>query len=196
MTGPEPAQMAGWSALVAAVATVLGAVTLVQFFRRGGRWGWWNDVFSVVLMVATMPVALVIASIQSERLTTVALAVAAIGLAGMAIAATSQALLVAGVRSFEQTKLWTLGGGAIVGLWYVLAGGLAFGSVIGGPFPFLAIAAGLGFIAVGYGFVVGNERHPLSALGGGVLFVASLAFLTMLGIGLVTRAIVVPTWNV
>jgi hypothetical protein len=51
------AAIAGPFALVAAVATVLGAAFLVLFFAKGDPWGLLNDVASIVLMLATIPVA-------------------------------------------------------------------------------------------------------------------------------------------
>jgi hypothetical protein len=46
-----PEIAAGWSALLAAVATVVGASTLVLFFTRGEPWGRLNDASSVVLLL-------------------------------------------------------------------------------------------------------------------------------------------------
>jgi hypothetical protein len=190
-----PEVLAGWSALVAAVATLFGALALVLFFTRGQPWGTINDAASVVLMLATIPVALLIAVLESEHQTTGALAAAAIGIVAMLVAATLQALLVVGRVTYEQTKGWVLLAGAGVGLWYLLVAFLAQGSAIEGALATLAAVSGVGFIAIGYGFTVGNERHQLSALGGGVLLVASTAFLGVLGIRLVTGDLIVPTWN-
>jgi len=179
--------IAGWSALLAAVATVVGAVFLVLFFSRGGIWGLLNDVASIVLMLATIPVALVIASFEDEPPlpSLFAWISAVIGIAGMVIAALAQALLVGRIRTYRELLRWTLGGGAIVGVWYVLIGSFGFRAV-GGPLAPLAIVSGLGFIAIGYGFAVGNERHPLSVGGGIVLFVASTAFLAWIGLRLIS----------
>lgn len=59
----------------------------------------------------------------------------------------------------------------------------------------LAVVAGVGFIAVGYGFLRGGERHPASAIGGVLAFLGSLGFQLWLGWLLVTEALVVPEWN-
>ena len=190
-----PAVLAGWSALIAAAATVIGAATLVLFFSRGQPWGRRNDASSVVLMLALVPVALLIATLQSERIATVALAVAALGISAMVGAAVLQALLVLGRVTFEGTRRAVLAGGAAVGVWYVLSGWLAHGTGMDGPLAWTAVAAGLGFIGVTAGFALGGERHPLSAAGGGVAAVASTAFLAVLGTRLVTGDLVVPAWN-
>jgi len=191
----SPAVLAGWSAFVALGATVVGAVTLILFFSRGGAWGRLNDAASVVLLLAMIPVALVIGTIESETVTTVAVAVAALGIVAMVVVAVLQALLVVGRVTYEQTKAAVLGGGAVIGAWYILAGWLTGGTVLDGPLRWLAIAAGIGYIAIGYGFLAGNERHPLSAIGGVVLLAASVVFLGGLGVGLVTGQIMVPAWN-
>jgi hypothetical protein len=46
-----PEIAARWSALLAAVATVVGAITLVLFFTRGEPWGRLNDASSGVVLV-------------------------------------------------------------------------------------------------------------------------------------------------
>jgi hypothetical protein len=190
-----PEIAAGWSALLAAAATVIGAITLILFFTRGEPWGRLNDASSVVLMLALVPVALLVAILESEIVTTTVLPVAAIGIAAMLFVAALQALLVARRVTYEQTKLQVLAGGAVVGVWFILIGLLAGHTALEGPLAWLAIASGVGFIAIGYGFAVGNERHPLSALGGVVLLGASTTFLLLLGTRLVTGDIVAPAWN-
>ena len=190
-----PELAAGWSANVAAVATVFGALALVLFFTRGQPWGTINDAASVVLMLAMIPVALLVATLESEHRTTWALAAAVIGIGGMIAAAGLQALLVVGRVTYDQTKGWVLLAGGFVGVWYLLVAFLAEGSAIEGTLATLAVVSGVGFIAIGYGFAVGNERHPLSAVGGVVLTVGSTAFLTILGLRFVTGDLVVPTWN-
>lgn len=180
------AALAGPSALIAAVATVLGAVFLVLFFAKGGAWGLLNDIASIVLMLATVPVVAFFTTWTAPYLAPrVALAVAAVGLVGMLGAALAQGLLVARVRTYQQLLPWTLGFGAVVGVWYVLIG--VTGWLAGMPelLAALAILSGVSFIALGYGFWRGNERHPLSIVGGIVLLIASTIFLSWLGIALI-----------
>ena len=184
------ATLAGMSALVAAVATVVGAATLILFFAKGGAWGLINDISSVVLMLATVPVALAIARYTDERFEW-ANGALAVGIVGMTGASVSQALLVARRFSYEQLLPWTLGFGAVVGAWYLLigVGGIEirypwFNDLI--SLEVLAIASGISFIALGYGFLRGNERHPLSVAGGIVLLVASTWFLTWIGLDLIS----------
>lgn len=190
-----PEVVAGWSALVAALATVVGAVTIVLFFSRGGWWGPLNDVSSVVLMLAMIPVALVVAAFESETVTTTVLPVAAAGIAAMLVTAALQALLVARRVTYDQTKGWVLLGGAVVGVWYILSGLLAGHTALEGPIAWLAIAAGVGFITIWIGVSVRDERHPLPTAGGVLLLVASIGFFGILGTRLVSGELVVPSWN-
>lgn len=177
-------QFVGLSSLLAAIATVIGMVTLMVFFSRGNPWGTWNDIASVVLMLATIPVALLIAAIEAEQFATIAYVVAAVGIVGMILVAGFQTALVLKFRTYEQLLGWTLGSGAIVGVWYVGIGVLSLTGGLPTPLPQLAVAAGIGFIAVGYGFAAGNQYHVASKVGGVLLFVASTVFLTWLGIEL------------
>ena len=187
--GPEHAGLvavAGPSAVIAAVATVVGAVFLALFFSKGQPWGTLNDLASIVMMLATIPVLVFFASFTAPYLAPgLALVAAGIGLVGMLGASAAQGLLVARVRTYAQLLPWTLGFGAVVGVWYVLVG--ITGRLSGVPevMAILAIAAGAGYIALGYGFWRGNERHPLSIGGGIVLLVASTVFLGWLGTALI-----------
>ncbi len=188
-------QIVGWSSLLAAIATVIGMVTLLVFFARGNPWGAWNDVASVVLMLATIPVALLVAAVEAEQFPILAYVAAAIGIAGMLLASVFQVALVLRIRTYEQLLGRTLGSGAIVGVWYVAIGILSLPRGLETPLPQLAVGAGIGFMTVAYGFAVGNQNHPASKAGGVLLFVASTVFLTMLGLQLVSGDLVIPTWN-
>lgn len=177
------AALAGPSALVAAVATVLGAVFLILFFAKGGLWGLLNDIASIVLMLATIPIVLYVSQITGPYAPPLAQqAIAGVGIVGMLGASVSQALLVARIRTYQQLLPWTLGAGAVVGVWYLLAGILLLVATAPPLLAALAIASGAGFIAIGYGFWRGNERHPLSIVGGVVLLVSSTAFLIWIGL--------------
>lgn len=180
------AALAGPSALVAAVATVVGAIFLGLFFAKGGLWGPLNDAASIVMMLATVPVVAFFATWTEPHLAAgIPFLVAVVGLAGMLGAAVSQGLLLARFRTYQQLLPWTLGFGAVTGLWYVLAGITGATAGMPGLLAVLAVASGVSYGALGYGFWRGNERHPLSVIGGIVLLIASTIFLTWLGIALV-----------
>lgn len=177
------ALVAGVSAFVAAVATVVGAVFLGLFFSKGQPWGTLNDLASIVLMIGTIPVALFVADVTGSTVSAlVAGGVALVGIGGMAAASVAQGLLVLRVRTYEALLPWTLGAGAVVGVWYVLVGVTGLATGFPTPLAILAIVAGVGFVAMGYGFWRGNERHPASIAGGLVMLVASTAFLIWIGI--------------
>ncbi len=195
MTTPSLAQLAGLSAWLAAVMTVVGMVTLLSFFSRGGRWGTYNDASSVGLMLALIPVALILAVIELEVVTTIALVVAVIGIGAMLTLAVLQALLVIGRVTYEQTKMAVLGVGAVVGVWYLLTAIVTGSTAIPDGIRLASAVAGLGFISVGYGFARGGERHPAAAVGGITLFVASLVFQAWLGWLLISGGLVVSEWN-
>lgn len=195
MTGIDLAWFAGLSALVAAAMTVVGAITLLLFFQRGGRWGAWNDLSSVVLMLATIPVAVALAVIELEVVTTTALVIAAIGIAAMLAFATLQALLVARRVTYDQTKgaIHVLGG--VVGVWYLLTAVSTGPTAVPAGVRLAAAVAGVGFIGVGIGFARGGQSHPLAAIGGSALFVASIVFFVWLGALLLGGGLTVPGWN-
>lgn len=184
------AGVVGASALVGAVASVVGAIFLGLFFSKGQLWGTLNDVASIVLMAAMLPVALGIAVIQSASFP-VSAAVAVVGFTGMIGAGLAQAVLVARWRTYEQLLPWTLGFGGVVGLWYIGAGALGLPMPDGDVLSGLAIASGIGYLAVGYGFWRGNQRHPASVVGGLLLLVASTSFLVWLGLKLVTADVTI-----
>lgn len=179
----ELAGLAGVSALAAAAATVLGAIFLGLFFSRGEPWGTLNDIASIVLMLGMIPVAMFVADVTAAAATNgVAWTIAVVGITGMLAVTVAQGLLVARVRSYEALLPWTLGAGAIVGVWYGLVGITGLGAGFPIALAGAAIASGLGFIATGYGFWRGNQRHPLSIVGGIALVVGSTVFLTWIGI--------------
>jgi hypothetical protein len=190
------AQLAGLSAWLAAAMTIVGMVTLLLFFSRGGRWGMYNDASSVVLMLALIPVALVLAVIELEVVTTTALVVAAIGIGAMFAVAVLQALLVLRRVTYDQTKSAVLGGTAVLGLWYLLTALVSGSTAVPDGIRTASAASGVGFLVAGYGFAVGGERHPAAAAGWLVAFVGSLVLQAWLGWLLLSQNLVVPVWTV
>lgn len=190
--GPQAAGLvaiAGPSALLAAVATVVGAVTLMVFFAKGGWWGLANDIASVVMMLATIPVALFLASFTGALVgPLVAGAVLVVGLVGMVGTSITQGLLIARVRSYESLLPWTLGLGAVVGLWYLGVG--VTGYLAGMPFlmAVLAVLSGIGFVAIGYGFWRAGQQSRIAMAGGVVLLFASTIFFVWIGLAAIAAA--------
>lgn len=195
MTGADLARFAGLSAWLAAAMTVVGAVTLMVFFSRGGRWGLLNDIASIILMLAMIPIALALAIISLEVVSTVALASAAIGIIGMLGVAVFQTLLITRRMTFDQTVLPVQAFGAVVGVWYILTAITTGGADLPDGLRLAAAVAGVGFIAVGIGFAAGGPSHPLTGIGGTALFVASLVFFGWLGALLLGGGPTVPAWS-
>lgn len=195
MTATEFARFAGLSAWVGAAMTVVGAVTLMLFFARGGRWGTWNDASSVVLMLAMIPVALVLTLITIDVVTTSALVIGAIGIGAMLVLAVLQALLVVGRVTYEQTKVAVLVTGAVVGIWYLLIAISSGSTALPDGLRLTAAVAGLGFIAIGIGFLRGGQQDRLSQVGGLALLVASLVFLVWIGALLLDGTLTIPAGN-
>lgn len=195
MTGADFARLAGLSAWLAAAMTVVGAITLLVFFSRGGRWGAWNDASSVVLMLAMIPVALVLTLISLDVVTTLALVIGAIGIGAMLAFAVLQALLVAGRVTYDQSKGAVLATGAVVGVWYLLIAISTGSTAVPDGLRLAAVVAGVGFIAVGIGFARGGQQHPLSQVAGLALLVASLVFQVWIGALLVGGTLTIPAGN-
>jgi hypothetical protein len=195
VTDVEFARFAGLSAWLAAAMTVIGAITLVQFFRVGGRWGGWNDISSVVLMLAMIPVALVMAIITSEVVTTAALVIAAVGIVAMLAHALLSTLLLARRVTFDQTVGAIQGFGAVIGVWYLLVAISSGATDLPDGLRLAAVVAGVGFIVVGIGFTLGGQAHPLTGIGGTALFAASIVFFVWLGALLLGGDLTIPAWN-
>jgi len=139
------------------------------------------------MMLATVPVVAFFATWTEPYLAPgIAFFVAVVGLVGMLGTTVSQGLLLARFRTYPQLLPWTLGFGAVTGFWYALIGITGAMAGMPGVFAGLALLSGLGYGSLGYGFWRGNERHPLSILGGIVLLIASTIFLTWLGLSLVS----------
>ena len=159
----------GWAAILSAVATLLTLITGILFFSAGGLFGPINDAASVIQMLLMLPVAAALYLLTRHDATALALLAAAIGVAGMLIAAVLQALLVFRVVEYEQTTAATLFAGGAVGVWLVLANLLAVaaGSLPGG-LVLTGVVAGAGYVLLVIGFRPGGQVHPLFYVGSGL----------------------------
>ena len=90
-------------AYLSALATVATAVTAVLFFTRGERFGRINDASSVFQMVLMLPLAGAMFLLTRARGPTLSVIATGIGVAGLLVAATLQALLVFRSVGFEDT---------------------------------------------------------------------------------------------
>ena len=167
MTNAELSRYAGWSALVSAIATVLGLVTLIMFFALGQPWGTINDITSVVLAFSLLPVLLMLHRLHRRNAPTISFATFIIGVLAMLIAVVFQTLLIIRVITFAQTAIIVPVAFGLFGATLMVYGYFARAN---GSLPrrlaFLSIIAGAGYVVVIVGFILGGQEHPLAAIGG------------------------------
>jgi hypothetical protein len=172
----------GWAALMSAVATVATTITGILFFTIGGCWGKINDAVSVLQMVLMIPVAIALYLLRPGNATGLALLALAIGVCGMVVAAVLQSCLVFGVVEYEQTIAAVLLAGGAVGLWLILANGLALSArALPGGLLLAGTAAGMGYLLLAVGFHRGGQQHPLFYAGSLLAVVGYAIWGTWLG---------------
>ncbi|MEW5939616.1 MAG: hypothetical protein AB1750_08145 [Chloroflexota bacterium] len=157
-------RLAGWSAILSGIATIIGAVTLVIFFSVGDPYGTINDVSSVVIGLTAILILFALYQIHRPSAPTVSLSAFLIGAVAMLIGALLQALLVINGTNFGEIVTVMFG---IFGASLVTFGWLAHSS---GTMPrglaWTGIAAGIGYVLVTAGFILGGPNHLLTYIGG------------------------------
>lgn len=159
--------IAGWSAIVSAVATIIGLLTLVLFFSLGGPWGTINDVSSVIIALSILPVLLVLHHRHRQSAFVVSSAALGLGALGLFIAILFQTLVIAGAISYAQTAITVPVSFGVLGLSLMAFGYLG---ITDGTLPrtlaWMGLIAGAGYVMVIIGFILGGQQHPLTAIGG------------------------------
>lgn len=163
-------QRAVIAAYVVAAAGLAAAVTIILFFWIGQPWGTLNDI-ALLIMTAAIPV-LMLAFWELGGLTPTPLALAAqvSGWIAVIVWCVTQALMIVGVMTFDYDHAAT-GGLAIeavalvvIGLW------IAGANLLAGPWlnaiRWFGIPAGLGFVVLPIGLIMGGVDHPLTYAGG------------------------------
>ncbi len=161
---------AALAAYVIAGAGLAAAVTIILFFAIGQPWGTLNDV-ALLVATATIPV-LMLAFWELGGLTPTPLALVAQVTGWVAVIAWSvvQALFIAGVVDFDYDHPATGALAAeavaliVIGLWIAGANLLA-GSWLN-AIRWFGVFAGLGFVLVPAGLLLGGVSHPLAYAGG------------------------------
>jgi hypothetical protein len=176
--------LAGWSAIAAAILTVTGLVTLLAFFGTGSALlGALNDLNTIVMAVATVPVALAlypVASRTSGSLATIALAA---DLIGVVLAAGFSALLVVRVMTFDATLLPITVGNGLIGVWLVMTAALLLAaSAVPSALGWLGIAGGAGLALASMGFPLLGREHPVIAVAGLVALIGLVGFYAWAGV--------------
>lgn len=163
-------QRAVVAAYIAAAAGSAATITIILFFWVGPPWGTLNDL-ALLVMTAAIPV-LMLAFWELGGLTPTPLAVVAqvSGWLAVVVWCVIHALFVAGVLDFDYARAAT---GAlaiesvalmVIGLW------IAGANVLAGPWlnaiRWSGVVAGIGFVLLPIGMLIGGVDHPLSYAGG------------------------------
>lgn len=158
------------AAYVAAAAGLVAMVTIILFFALGQPWGTLNDT-ALLVMTAAIPL-LMLAFWELGGLTPTPLALVAqvSGWIAVIVWCVIHALFIAGVIDFDYERAAT---GAlavesvaliVMGLWIAGANLLAGGWL--NSIRWFGVAAGLGFMLLPIGMLMGGLSHPLTYAGG------------------------------
>lgn len=165
--------LAGWSAVLNGVTSIISTVTLLTFFAIGGPFGTINDGNSVLWALTFLPLALLFYGMHRDLNGALNAGTTVAGIAAMIIFAISQFLLTIGLVRFEQTFTLVLIMGGIIGIWLIVQGFLALGThLLPTRLIWLMIAFGASFVLSMIGFLIGGWESPLAA--GGFLIGAIL----------------------
>ncbi|NOH01433.1 MAG: hypothetical protein HND47_05375 [Chloroflexi bacterium] len=181
-------RLAGWSAYLSAVATILGAVTLVIFFSVGDPFGKINDVSSIVIALASIPMLLALHKLHRNVFYALSFGALIVGIAAMLIAGIVQTLFVFGVFQYEQTVYVSPLGFGLFGVAIAVYGYLArVGKIFPSALSVLGMLAGIGYALVAFGFLLGGENHLFSYVGGSIAVIAYPFWAIWLGRQLLSR---------
>lgn len=165
-------RLAGWSAILSAIATIVGAVTLVIFFSLGDPYGKINDVSSIVIAVMGIIVLFALHKLHQTVSYPLSITALTIGVLALLIAGAVQTIFVLGFIRLEQTSTAPYSF-SVFGISIAIHGYLAW---IARSFPrglaVWGMIAGLGYALVGLGFILGGPNHPLTYIGGALSVIA------------------------
>lgn len=158
---------AAWSAFLSAIMTILGLVTLMVFFALGEPWGTLNDITSVILALSILPVLLILHRLHRNAAQTISLVALVIGGIAMLVAAVFQTLLILKVIAFAQTAVVVPATFGVLGASLMIYGYLARTNQSLPPrLALVSMIAGVGYVLVILGIIIGGQEHPLAAIGG------------------------------
>jgi hypothetical protein len=161
---------AATAAYVAAAAGLMAAVTIILFFAIGQPFGTLNDTALLVMTAAIPFLMLAFWELGGRTPTPLALAAQISGWIAVIAWCVVQALMIVGVLSFDYKDAATGGMGIeavallVIGLWIAGANLLA-GSWLT-SIRWFGVAAGLGFVVLPIGLILGGVDHPLTYAGG------------------------------
>jgi hypothetical protein len=158
------------TALVVAVAALVGLVTISLFFWVGEPWGTINDVALVVMTLSLAPTMLAYYELGGRTPTLLAQAAQLSGWLAVLAWSAFHLLFVAGAVDFDYgvpaTGAMALEQVAliVIGLW--IAGANLLAAEWLSWIRWLGVVTGIGFALVGLGLLIGGTNHPLSYAGG------------------------------
>lgn len=158
------------AAYVVAAAGLVAMVTIVLFLMIGQPWGTLNDAALLVVTAAIPPLMLAFWELGGLTPTPLALVALISGWIAVVVWCVVQALMIAGVLTFDYEHAAT-GGLAVeavalivIGLWIAGANLLAGGWL--SSIRWLGVASGFGFVLLPIGLILGGVDHPLTYAGG------------------------------
>ena len=157
-------RLAGWSAYLSAAATIISAITLVIFFSVGDPFGIMNDISSVIIGLTGIILLFAMYQLHRSVAPVMSLVAFVFGALAMLTAAVLQMLLVAIRMDFGEITTYAFGvfGASLVVYGYLVIVNKTLPRGLG----WWGIVAGIGYVLVIMGFILGGENHPLTYIGG------------------------------
>jgi hypothetical protein len=158
------------AAYLVAAAGLVAIATIILFFVIGQPWGTLNDTALLVVTAAIPPLMLAFWELGGLTPTPLALVAQVSGWIAVVVWCVVQVLMIAGLLTFDYEHAAT-GGLAveavalvIIGLWIAGANLLAGGWL--SSIRWLGVVAGIGFVLLPIGLILGGVNHPLTYAGG------------------------------
>lgn len=176
--------LAGWSAIAAAILTVTGLITLLAFFgTRSALLGALNDLNTILMAIASVPVALALHSVASRSSGFLATTALAAVLTGALLAAGFSALLVTRVMTFEATLTPITVGNGLIGAWLLVTAALLLATAaLPSALGWLGIAGGAGLAITSMAFPLLGREHPVIAVAGLAALIGLVGFYAGIGV--------------
>jgi hypothetical protein len=166
-------KIAGWCAYLAAVSTIIGFFSIVIFFIVGDPFGKINDMASVVIALTSIPVLYVLYKLTQVQSPLLTLVVLILGMVAMIVASIIQSLLVLGFIPYEATAFVAPFAFGLLGLCVTVYSYFTFQhKIFSNKLSIWGLIAGIAYILVCVGFILGGQNHPFSYVGGLVAVIA------------------------
>jgi hypothetical protein len=175
-------RLAGWCAYVAAGATIFGIITLITFFIVGEPFGTMNDIASVVIALTSIPILVALNHLHRSASPILSWSAVVIGILSVLVAATTQSMLVLKIIEYEQSYYPATIAFGVFGVSLMVYGILSYThGVFSRSMSVWGFFAGLGYFLVIIGFLLGQQNHPLTYVGGLMSVIAFPTWAIMLG---------------